>query len=43
MPLPLEQTYTLMDYMEWPEEYRYEIINGDAYMQASPKRYTNRL
>lgn len=37
MPLPQEgKKYTYKDYMTWPEDQRWEIIDGIAYMQAVP-------
>ena len=37
MPLPQEKKkYTYADYLTWPEEERWEIIDGIPYMQASP-------
>jgi Uma2 family endonuclease len=39
MPLAKEQPrYTYTDYLEWNEDERYEIIDGEAYMQAAPSR-----
>lgn len=41
MPLPSknpEKKYTYEDYLNWPEEERWEIIDGIAYMQAAPSR-----
>ena len=33
----LEQKYTYQDYLNWPEEERWEIIDGEAYcMSPSP-------
>ena len=32
----LEETYTYADYLFWDESERYEIIDGVAYMMASP-------
>lgn len=37
MPLPDgRKKYTYADYLTWPEEQRYEIIDGVPYMQAAP-------
>jgi Uma2 family endonuclease len=37
MPLPQEnKKYTYADYLTWPEDKSYEIINGVPYMQAAP-------
>jgi len=37
MPLPQEgKKYTYADYLTWPEEERWEIIDGVPYMQAAP-------
>lgn len=37
MPLPNEQReYTYEDYLTWPENERYEIIDGVVYAQATP-------
>ena len=37
MPLPQEEgKYSYADYLTWPEDERWEIIDGIAYMQASP-------
>ncbi len=37
MPLPSkERKYTYSDYITWPEDERWEIINGVPYMQAAP-------
>ena len=37
MPLPAEKPrYTLADCLEWEENERIEIINGEAYMMAPP-------
>ncbi len=40
MPLPKsqEQKYSYADYLTWPEDERWEIIDGIAYMQAAPSR-----
>jgi Uma2 family endonuclease len=39
MPLAKEQPYyTYADYLEWDEDERYEIIDGEAYMMATPSR-----
>jgi Uma2 family endonuclease len=39
MPLAKEQPYyTYADYLEWDENERYEIIDGEAYMMATPSR-----
>lgn len=32
------QTYTYRDYQQWPEEERYELIDGVPYAMASPSR-----
>ena len=40
MPLPKqEQTYSYEDYLTWPENERWEIIDGFAYMQATPTTF----
>lgn len=37
MPLPEEdRKYAYADYLTWPEDERWEIIDGIAYMQAAP-------
>lgn len=37
MPLPQEgKKYTYKDYLTWPEDERWEIIDGKTYMQAAP-------
>ena len=37
MPLPKEEgKYSYVDYLTWPEDERWEIIDGIAYMQAAP-------
>ena len=37
MPLPnKEKQYTYADYLTWPEDERWEIIDGVSYMQAAP-------
>lgn len=37
MPLPNEQReYTYEDYLTWPEDECYEIIDGVVYAQATP-------
>ncbi len=37
MPLPKQGTeYTYEDYLTWPEDERWEIIEGVPYMQAAP-------
>ena len=37
MPLPNEEKqYTYADYLIWPEDERWEIIDGVPYMQAAP-------
>ncbi|MDR2608089.1 MAG: Uma2 family endonuclease, partial [Treponema sp.] len=40
MPLVKEEIpyYTYADYLEWDENERYEIIDGEAYMPATPSR-----
>ncbi|CAK0755842.1 Uma2 family endonuclease [Gammaproteobacteria bacterium] len=30
--------YTYSDYLRWPEEVRYELIGGSAYLMAAPNR-----
>jgi Uma2 family endonuclease len=39
MPLPqnIDRKYTYKDYLTWPENERWEIIDGVPYMQAAPK------
>lgn len=37
MPLPHEnRKYTYADYLTWPDDEKYEIIDGVPYMQAAP-------
>jgi len=37
MPLPREEgNYSYVDYLTWPEDERWEIIDGIAYMQSAP-------
>ena len=37
MPLPEQETrYTYKQYLEWPEEERWELIEGVPCMQAAP-------
>ncbi|WP_407307256.1 Uma2 family endonuclease [Desulfosporosinus sp. SB140] len=37
MPIPeSKEKYTYADYLTWPEEERWEIIDGVPYMQAAP-------
>ena len=37
MTYPLDQMlYTYADYLEWPEDERWEILDGFAFMQAAP-------
>lgn len=39
MPLPQKgQSYSYADYLTWPEDERWEIIDGTPYMQAAPTR-----
>ncbi|HAA81038.1 MAG: hypothetical protein XD65_0207 [Caldanaerobacter subterraneus] len=39
MPLPKrEEIYTYEDYLNWPEEQRIELINGQVYLMAPPSR-----
>lgn len=39
MPIPHEgKKYTYADYLTWPEDERWEIIDGTPYMQATPTR-----
>jgi Uma2 family endonuclease len=39
MPLAKEQPrYTYADYLEWDEDERYEIVDGEAYMMTAPSR-----
>lgn len=39
MPSPQEkEKYSYKDYLGWPEDERWEIIDGTAYMQAAPSR-----
>jgi Uma2 family endonuclease len=41
MPLPSKNeynNYTYRDYLAWPEDERWEIIDGIPYMQATPSR-----
>lgn len=45
MPLPQENyyNYTLADALEWPENERIELIEGNAVMMAPPKRIHQRI
>ncbi len=44
MPLPSEKRqYTYEDYLKWPEEERWEIIDGIAYNQATPSPVHQRI
>lgn len=37
MPLPKqEEKYTYKEYLQWPEDDRWELIEGTPYMQAAP-------
>lgn len=36
LPQPQENEYSYADYLTWPENERWEIIDGIAYMQAAP-------
>ncbi|WP_234120461.1 Uma2 family endonuclease [Clostridium hydrogenum] len=37
MSLPIEnKKYTYAEYLTWPEEEKWELINGEPYMQAAP-------
>ena len=37
MPLPqVDKSYTYEDYLKWPADERYELIEGTPYMQAAP-------
>jgi len=36
LPHPQEKEYSYADYLTWTENERWEIIDGIAYMQASP-------
>ncbi|HEY5586319.1 MAG TPA: Uma2 family endonuclease [Ruminiclostridium sp.] len=39
MPFPQEERqYTYADYLTWPEDERWEILDGVPYMQAAPSR-----
>ena len=38
MPLPGEDCYTLADVLDWPEQPRFELIEGTPVMMAPPKR-----
>ena len=39
MPLPHEgKKYSYADYLTWPEDERWEIIDGTPYMQSTPTR-----
>ena len=40
-PHPKKETYA--DYLTWPDEPRYEIINGIPYPQAAPSRQHQRI
>jgi Uma2 family endonuclease len=42
MGLPVrksEQTYTYRDYRQWPDDERWELIDGMAYSMSSPTRF----
>ena len=44
MPLPYEKhEYTYEDYLSWPEDERFEIIDGIAYNQATPSPVHQRI
>lgn len=44
MPLPKGQhEYTYKDYLSWPEDERWEIIDGIAYAQATPSPLHQRI
>jgi Uma2 family endonuclease len=36
-------SYTYTDYLEWDEDQRYELIDGEAYMMAPPSRIHQEL
>ncbi|SHF86157.1 Putative restriction endonuclease [Caldanaerobius fijiensis DSM 17918] len=39
MPIPREnKIYTYKDYLSWPDNERWEIIDGNAYLIAPPSR-----
>ncbi len=35
----MEQTFTYGDYRQWPEDERWELIDGVAYSMSSPTRF----
>ncbi|MEQ6359427.1 Uma2 family endonuclease [Thermoanaerobacter thermohydrosulfuricus] len=44
MPLPKrEEVYTYEDYLNWPEEQRIELINGQIYLLAPPSRIHQKI
>jgi len=44
MPLPYKKhEYTYEDYLSWPEDERFEIIDGIAYNQATPSPVHQRI
>lgn len=34
----LQQRYTYADYTQWPDDERWELINGEAYAMTAPRR-----
>lgn len=36
LPKRDQQHHTYADYLGWPDEYRYELIDGEAYLMAGP-------
>jgi Uma2 family endonuclease len=43
MPLPKEEYFTYADYAAWPDDVRYELIDGVPYMMSSPTRKHQRV
>lgn len=41
--LKLPETYTYADYQTWPEEVRYELIDGEAWLMTGPNRMHQEL
>jgi hypothetical protein len=42
MDFPQEDHYTYAQYLSWPENERYELVNGKLYLQASAS-FSHRL
>ena len=43
MKLKLQQKYTYTDYAQWPEDERWELIDGVAYAMTSPLRIHQKI